>query len=217
MKDIAPATLKTKATKENNISAEEFAAFFAKNNEQSSRVLHSTEQVFTGQTGCFEIFQCTEEEVLKVVNDVPTNKANGIDGIPIKAIKLGITELLKPLTFLINCFMRKGLPRELKTAIVLPIHKKGPTDRLENYRPISLLPCISKIAERLIANQLNNHLTSNNLLSDSQHGFRQKHSTCTGLLYITEYIRKELDKGSAVGIVALDLSKAFDSINQETP
>ena len=163
----------------------------------------------------FELGCCTEDEVLKVINNIPANKADGIDGIPIKAIKLGIPLILKPLTDLINLFIKNGFPKELKRAIVLPIHKKGSMSLPDNYRPISLLPCVSKIAERVIVNQLNSHLASRNLMSNCQHGFRQKHSTGTGLLQITEYTRGELDKGKAVGIVALDLSKAFDSIDHQ--
>ena len=105
---------------------------------------------------------------------------------------------------------------ELKRSVVLPIHKKGSEESPNNYRPISLLPCISKIAERVIANQLNQYLQAEDILSNEQHGFRQHHSTNTGLIHITELIRKELDCGRAVGLVALDLSKAFDLIDHRT-
>ena len=211
IKDIAPATLKSKTLKECALPADEFADFFTRVDNLDVSPANTAE--INHDLNGFQLTKCTEEEVLKIVKNLATNKAEGIDGIPSKAIKLGITKLLKPLTDLINNFIVAGFPRELKTAIVLPIHKKGPTDMLDNYRPISLLPCVSKIAERVIVDQLNSHLTTNKLISKSQHGFRQMHSTNTGLLQITEYIRKELDQGKAIGLVALDLSKAFDTID----
>ena len=216
MSDIAPNNASSKSkSKPDNIDAEEFAHFFAKITNPDAHQNEVRVEV-EGDPQGYELTQCTEDEVLKVVNSIPTNKADGIDGIPIKAIKLGLSQLLKPLTNLVNSFIIKGFPKELKRSIVLPIHKKGPTDKPDNYRPISLLPCISKIAERIIVNQLNNHLREYNLISKYQHGFRHQHSTCTGLLQITEFTRRKLDLGMAVGIVALDLSKAFDSIDHQT-
>ena len=216
MSDIAPTALKAKTRSENSIPAEEFAQFFAgvTNPEDPQHGIPVPEEIEYDIDG-YDLTTCTEDEVLKVVNGIPTNKADGIDGIPIKAIKLGLPQILKPLTSLINSFIVNGFPDELKRSIVLPIHKKGPTDKPDNYRPISILPCISKITERVIANQLSKHINENALISKYQHGFRQQHSTCTGLLQITEFTRRELDLGRAVGVVALDLSKAFDSIDHQ--
>ena len=163
----------------------------------------------------FEFRQCSEEDVRKILSKIPNNKADGIDGIPMKAIKLGIEILLSPITYLINKLIMHGFPKQLKQSIVMPIYKKGPADKTENYRPIAIVPAISKLAERVIANQLNTYLSENNLITNSQHGFRSNHSTNTALLHLTEDVRQMLDRGLAVGLIALDLSKAFDTINHK--
>ena len=110
MKDIAPSTLKPGKIKDSNISANDFAVFFAKLTNQNFVHNHNSIGPDYNYEG-FELAQCTEEEVLKIVNSMPVNKANGIDGIPIKAIKLAIPKLLKPLTSLINS-ISKGFPSE---------------------------------------------------------------------------------------------------------
>ena len=101
----------------------------------------------------------------------------------------------------------------MKRASVKAIHKKGDTDDPSNYRPLSILPIISKIFERSAANQLVKYLEDQKLLTAIQHAYRKGHSTQTCLNEIVNYIYEENDKGKIVGIASLDLSKAFDSIN----
>ena len=214
MRDIAPASLKVKSKRDTEIPADTFAKLFS-NIGGSNSSAPAVPEEYEGPTSnaSFELSDCNEDEILRIINRIPEKKANGVDGIPMKIIKIGVKPLLKPLTKLINLFIKKGFPMELKRAIVLPIFKKGPADIPSNYRPISLLSCISKIAERAIANQLTSYLEKEDLLSDAQHGFRRNHSTNSALLYITETIRGDLDKGRGIGLVALDLSKAFDTID----
>ena len=214
MRDIAPSNLKSKGRQISVIPADTFAKQFTNAcTVDAATVIPATRSELQNSRGIhFELTPCTEAEILKIVNNINTNKADGIDGIPIKCIKLGIAALVTPITKLVNIFMVKGFPMELKRAIVIPIYKKGKVDNPSNYRPISLLPGISKIAERAIADKLSKYLQENRLLSSTQHGFRQNHSTNTGLLQITEQIRKDMDNGKGIGLVALDLSKAFDTV-----
>ena len=102
---------------------------------------------------------------------MPVNKAVGADGLPIKAIKLGLDSLVGPLTRLVNKTIDLGFPKEFKRAIILPIYKKGDKSQPNNYRPISILPAISKVAERIIADKLNNYINENSLMNRAQHGF----------------------------------------------
>ena len=217
MRETSPSNLKTKGENKTTISADAFAEYFTTigNFEKDSTTTNTPIKETTKCENSFEISPCTENEILKIVKNLPANKADGIDGIPIKCIKMGISALAHPITKLVNNLIAKGFPNELKRAIVLPIHKKGKTDNPSNFRPISILPGISKIAERVIANKLNKFLQDNSLLSDTQHGFRQDHSTNTALLHITEGIRRELDVGKSIGLVALDLSKAFDTLDHQ--
>ena len=122
--------------------------------------------------------------------------------------------LLDSLTKLINKVIRsKSFPIEWKTAIVTPIFKKGNRTDQGNYRPVSILPIVSKIAEKAVALQLKQHLEDYSLINRSQHGFRTGHSTATCLLEMTENIYKGIDEGKMTGVASLDLSKAFDTID----
>ena len=86
---------------------------------------------------------------------------------------------------------------------------------MENYRPISILPAISKVAEKVIFNQLYLYLTDNNLMSKFQSGFRKSFSTETAITYFVDNIRKNMDNGLLTGAVFIDLKKAFDTVDQE--
>ena len=98
---------------------------------------------------------------------------------------------------------------------LIPLYKKGDKALLDNYRPISILPSISKIFERIIFNQINDHFTSRNLYYDGQYGFREKHSSSTQLavLELIDRITHELDLGNTPINIYIDLSKAFDTLD----
>ena len=104
-----------------------------------------------------------------------------------------------PLTLLINQSLQSGIfPDKLKIAKVVPIFKAGKYNidsYVHNYRPISLMSCFSKIFERVVYNQLYNHLQLNKLLYDSQYGFRKSHSTELAALELIDSIYKNLDQG----------------------
>ena len=104
-------------------------------------------------------------------------------------------------------------PSLWKHAHVKPLHKGGDKLSLSNYRPISLLPILSKALERVVRKQLVQHLTDNHLLYPLQSGFRSGHSTSTALLHYTNDWYAALDCGLLVGFLFLDVSKAFDTVD----
>ena len=95
----------------------------------------------------------------------------------------------------------------------LSIYKSGNRQECENYRPISILPIISKILERSVLNQIYKFLNDNSLLSKYQSGFRPKNSTLTALIQMCDTLYENMDNGELNGVVFLDIWKAFDSIN----
>ena len=95
----------------------------------------------------------------------------------------------------------------------MPIYKSNDRQRCENYRPISILPVVSKILERSVFNQIYKFLNDNSLLSKYQSGFRPKNSTLTALLQMCDSFYENMDNGKFNGVVFLDIRKAFDSIN----
>ena len=96
---------------------------------------------------------------------------------------------------------------------MIPLFKSGFSAEIDNYRPISILPILLKILEKMVYEQLIYYLESNNLLSDYQSGFRSNRSTELAVTYFTDLIRKEADCGKVTGAVFIDLSKAFDTVS----
>ena len=104
-------------------------------------------------------------------------------------------------------------PDKLKIAKVIPIHKKGDATVFNNYRPISLLPAISKVLEKIIYDKLSCYLNDSKLLFNNQYGFRSMHSTEYAALELIDRIIKQMDKDELPINIYLDLSKAFDTID----
>ena len=100
-----------------------------------------------------------------------------------------------------------------KMARITPIFKSENRQKCENYRPISILPIISKIFEKEVFDQLYEHLSQNLLLSKYQSGFRPKHSTMSALIQMCDHWLENMDNGMLNGVVFLDIRKAFDSID----
>ncbi len=93
-----------------------------------------------------------------------------------------------------------------------PIHKKGDKSQAENYRPISLTSVVGKLLETIVTNHISNHLESNNLLKDTQHGFRRHRSCLTNLLEFFHDVSLDYDN-KAFDIIYLDFKKAFDTVS----
>ena len=95
------------------------------------------------------------------------------------------------------------------------VFKKGNTHDPNNYRPISILPVTKKIFEKVVHQQVVDFLDLSNILSSSQSGFRNAHSTDTAVICVSDYILDELSKGKYVGAVLVDLKKAFHTVDHE--
>ena len=104
-------------------------------------------------------------------------------------------------------------PYKWKAAIVTPLYEDGDRGCASNYRPISVLPVASKIMERIVHNQVYDHLRQHSLLSEAQFGFRKYHSTTTCILKLLDHIYMNMDQGDLTGVVFLDLKKAFDTVD----
>lgn len=137
-----------------------------------------------------------------------------IHNLNVDLIKKHLSSLLDSITYLVNLSIQTNtFPQSWKIAVITPIYKSGDKDQACNYRPISILPVVSKVLEKIVAEQLIEHLENNQLLHPQQFGFRQKHSTETANCFLLEQIKGSLDKGNVVGAVFLDLKKAFDTVD----
>ena len=164
----------------------------------------------------FSLEEITEEQLNIILINMPTDKATGLDNLPARFIKDGASEILTILTYLVNLSITSGVvPTVLKSARVVPIHKNKNTTITGNYRPISILSVISKIFERVVHSQLNEYLNDNRLIYEFQSGFKNNFSTNTCLINLYDYIREFHDKGNCVGMLLIDLQKAFDTVNHD--
>ena len=141
------------------------------------------------------------------------NKAGGVDQLNSSFLINIANEISLPLTILFKESLSKGcVPEDWKNANVSPIFKKGSKEKAENYRRVSLTSHICKTLERIITQDITKHLEDNNLIRNSQHGFRNNKSCLTNLLEFSEKVVNSLDEGSPVDIIYLDFSKAFDKV-----
>ncbi len=110
-------------------------------------------------------------------------------------------------------FISGLFPEQLKISKVIPVHKKGEESDIQNFRPISILPSISKVFEKAMHLNLVRHLEQYDLFNNEQHGFRKNKSTVTALVNFVDSIIESLDNREKVTGIFMDLSKAFDSIS----
>ena len=154
----------------------------------------------------------TQSEVEKYLQSLKTT-ASGCDEISPTILKRTANLISGPLTNIINLTLKTGIfPSELKKAKVIPLLKSGNRKDINNYRPISILPAFSKIFEKAISTRLVHFIETNNLFSDSQHGFRSGRSTESAITQFISNVYYYLEKKHYVAGVFLDLSKAFDSL-----
>lgn len=168
------------------------------------------------QTKNFFLGPITPGDIINTASKLKPKQSTGQDNISNKLLKNTIEEISVPLTHIFNLSLETGtVPDEMKIAKVIPIFKKGNVQNLNNYRPISLLPVISKLLERIVYNQLTRFITDNNTLYKHQYGFRKKHSTAHPILQLIKSITTLNDKPSKDLTIAtfLDLSKAFDTVS----
>jgi hypothetical protein len=162
----------------------------------------------------FKFTYVSKISIEKELKSLKRGKSAGHDDIPPGMLKDAASELAKPLSHIINLSLQTGVvPTEWKIAKVTPIHKGGQSSSPDNYRPISVLPILSKILERSAHKQLSKYLETNNLLSSNQYGYRKRRSTQHATTLFTADIRKKADSGNLVGAVFVDLSKAFVTLS----
>ena len=164
----------------------------------------------------FELRQATYNEVKSAINKTRNDCSTGPDSIPINLLKPVSEYLVSPLTHVINSFINSSqFPKQWKQARISPIPKISTPLVLSDYRPVSVLPVLSKVYERIVMTQLCEYIEANTKYQSTQHGFRKSFSTVTCLLKLRDDILKSMKKGEVTISVFADYSKAFDTIDYE--
>lgn len=142
----------------------------------------------------------------KIIQSLSNSKAKYFWRLDSPLIKKHREILTPAITYIVNKSIDESIfPSVFKTAVITPIYESGSKNEISNYRPISILPIVSKIIAKAIIEQLTDNLDCNNLLHPMQFGFRRKHSTDAACCYLIENIKADLDTGGMVGAVFLDL------------
>ena len=156
----------------------------------------------------------TPDHVAAVLRNSDNNKAHGPDGIPARLLTETAYQIAPSLCDQFNKPLRTGaVPQNWKLANVIPVCKKGDKEHVENYRPISLLPLISKVLERCLFDCIKDRVFSQ--INDCQHGFIPRKNCVTQLIEVFDKVSNLLDRGKQIDVIYLDMSKAFDKVSHK--
>lgn len=155
-----------------------------------------------------------EQDVATAIKKLKSKAAPGPDGVPAYIVKGCSDVLVRPLCYLFNLSLQMcNFPSVLKSAKICPLYKTGDKSNVENYRPISILSCISKVFESIIYKYIYDHVKVS--ITQHQHGFVSKKSTTTNLLNFIEYTHEAFSESSQVDVVYTDFQKAFDKVSHK--
>lgn len=158
----------------------------------------------------------TAPEICELAKRLKNKHSSGIDEIPSSIVKLSVNEISSVLCYVINNSFKYGIfPDYLKIALIKPLYKKGDSEMMENYRPISLLPGFSKLFELVMSTRLLNFMNKCDLFSESQHGYLKGRSTQTAIFQFIQAVLRHLENGDLALGMFLDLSKAYDCLDKD--
>ena len=158
----------------------------------------------------------TKECIQDRLEKLNGNKSCGPDNMHPYVLKNTAGAICIPLEIIFNMSLRNGeCPDDWRRANVTPIHKKGDKTEPGNYRPVSLTSQVCKVLESIVREHIVEHLETNNILSNKQHGFREGRSCLTNLLELVESWTEILDEGNGIDVAYLDFRKAFDLVSHK--
>ena len=175
----------------------------------------------SGIESTWDLQRVEQKTVQRILHSLKVNKAAGLDKIPARLLDLVLLkdvemELAPSITYRMNKSISDGIVPDLwKVARVTPLHKSDDKLQVENYRPISVLPVLSKVVERVVHSQLNAHLHQLDFLYQHQYGFRRGYSTEQAITQLNNWVLESMDEGKVTGLLFIDISKAFDSLNHK--
>ena len=156
-----------------------------------------------------------ENEIIRLVQSLK-EAAAGYDGLSSSILKLSLSHISRPLTYICNLSLVEGVfPDEMKITNVIPLFKCDDQEMFNNYRPVSLLCSLSKVFEKIMYNRLIDFLDKHSLLFSFQFGFMKFHSTYMAIMMMADKLTNYLDNGDFIFGVFLDFSKAFDTVDHD--
>ena len=176
----------------------------------------SYREFLSGTDKRFELQPTDNNKVRFLLSKLCISKATGLDMISARLLRECTDLISHSLCEIFNLSIVTGVfPEEWKCSKVIPLFKQGERADMNNYRPISVIPVVAKVFERIIYDQLYAYLSENNMIAAHQSGFRSLHSTVTALLEASNNWAYNIDKGNVNAVVFLDLKKAFDTVDHD--
>ena len=195
---------------------EQIASAFSPSNDGLQPVTSSAGIKKLHGSGIYSIRLCSSDDVTKAVNALAFPATTRTDNISLQLLKISLPAVATPIANIFNMLITTTtFPSSWKIGQVVPIYKKGNCASFASYRPVTLLPLLSKAMEHIVHQQLKAYLDEQQVLSSAPHGFRSKRSCCSALLTISNNLSAAKNDGRFSAIAALDYTWAFDTINHE--
>ena len=195
-----------------------FNTFFTEMGGNLAKKIKPVKRKFPKTQTANSIFleQTNQQEIMQIITELKPNKAPGLDTLRAETIKQIAGYITDPLEYIFNKSLNCGtFPRAFKTAIIKPLFKTGDRLDLHNYRPISLLSCLSKIYERIIKKRLSDYINRYHLLSGNQYGFQEGKSTQDAIAEVISKVYAAMDNSKPAICIFVDLAKAFDTVSHQ--
>ena len=211
-------TLRTKsqdiADSQNEFFIEKITGIISNLPAPTGDPLSKLRALMAGRQCSFKLDTVHPDQVDKIISSLNNSNASGLDLIDTSVIKLVKSEILPAVTHIINLSITSRIfPTSWKRSKVIPLHKKDDLLNPKNYRPVAILPILSKILERVVFNQMISYLDSNGLLHPNHHAYRAQHNTTTALVQMYDGWLQAAEAGQLAGVCLLDMSAAFDVVN----
>ena len=176
--------------------------------------LSCLKQLMRNHSSTFQL-KCVHPEIVEnIVKGLKNSKSAGMDNIDTQILKLSLSYVLPALTHIINLSILNGhFPTQWKIAKIIPLYKKEDPLDPKNYRPVAILPVLSKVFECVIFLRVSQYMELNQLTHPNHHGFRSLHSTATCLIQMYDKWVEATEEKKYTGVCLLDLSAAFDIVD----
>ena len=183
---------------------------------QKKDPLSTLRQVMSGRNDLsFSLSSVSPDGVDNIIKNLKNSKASGVDNLDTYILKLTRKHIVPSVCHIINLSINsKKFPTKWKIAKVVPLYKgKGSKFEAKNYRPVAILPILSKVLERAMFKQVTSHMDDNKLFNPSHHAYRSCHSTTTAMIQMYDTWLEAVEQGNLAGVCLVDMSAAFDVVD----